>query len=168
MQSPSHPNSELPGAGFSPATIYRQSGQRNPRGMGSRAPRRSAGDLLSKVLRFWTSLLHSYHLSTLRLVALEIRAFPLRIAAVLKAESLRYGNTLSVASWDDGIGTYEEENRYARACMNRIQELRRDHRWATPLDLELASRMHRWGALWSLDNAPSGTETKSTKAVAEA
>ena len=125
---------------------------------------RHIGDVLrAKVSRFHSSLRRSYLQSTLRLVGLEIRAFPLRILAIIRSSSLRYGATILAASWDRGIGNVYLENRYARSCMGRIQELQKDHRWLEPLDQEIAARMYRWGALWALDNLASCTEMNSTE-----
>lgn len=117
----------------------------------------------SKLQRFLTFLFFQYRQSTLRLVLFEIRSFPLRILAVSKSPTLRYGPTILAASWDHGIGNVCLENKYGRACMSRIQELQKDHHWLTSLDMEIAARMYRWGALWALDNVASCTETHNTE-----
>ena len=129
--------------------------------MGSRAQRGIVNGLRSKIHRWQVSLHRAYLRSTLRLVALEIRNFPLRIEAIRKHPSIRYGSTILAASWDRGIGNVYLENRYSRSCMSRIQELQKDHHWLGPLDEEIAARMYRWGALWALDNLASCTETHS-------
>ena len=127
--------------------------------------RRTADAILSSAVRFRVSLGQFYLDSTLRLLVLEIRAFPLRILALRQFPLLRLGNTLSAVAWDQGIGNFGQENKYALACMSRIQELRRTHPWVTPLDLEIASHMHRWGAIWYRDNFQSGIETRDTESV---
>jgi hypothetical protein len=111
--------------------------------------------------RFLAFLYRGYRLSTLRLVVIEIRCFPLRIAAATKEPLLRYGNTFHSYQWDDGIGNLDEESKYRRACICRIQELQASHPWVGPIDLDLALYMHRKGALWALDTY--GKRTQSTQ-----
>ena len=88
----------------------------------------------------------------LRIVVLEIRSFPLRIVAAIRTPFLQLGNTLYSASRDRSMGTFEEERKYQRVCSASIKELRRNHPWVGPLDLEIAAQMHRQGALWAFDN----------------
>jgi hypothetical protein len=121
--------------------------------------------LRSKFQRLLPSLLFGYRESTLRLVLSEIRSFPLRILAVRQSPTLRYGPTILAANWDSCTWSVHLENKYGRACMSRIQELQKDHHWLTSLDMEIAARMYRWGALWALDNMASCTETHSTEQI---
>jgi hypothetical protein len=118
-----------------------------------------ANALQSKFQRYLFSLLQRFRQSTLRLVVLEILYFPRRIAAVITDPWLRYGNTLYVPSRDRSIGNLAEENTHSRACIYRIQELERTHRWVGPLDLEIAAQMHRQGALWALDTFGKGKQS---------
>jgi hypothetical protein len=110
---------------------------------------------------FLSSLLRRYRVSTIRLVVNEIRCFPLRISAILDDPLLRYGYTFHVHQWDDGIGSLDEESKYSRVCISRIQELQASHRWAGPIDLNLALYMHRKGALWVIHNY--GNKTDNTQ-----
>jgi hypothetical protein len=107
---------------------------------------------LAKFSRRILSLLQWYHRSTLRIVALEIRNFPLRIVATIRTPYLRLGNTLFSASRDRSMGNFEDENKYQHVCSASIKELRGNHPWVGPLDLEIAAQMHRRGALWAFDN----------------
>ena len=132
---------------------------------GSRVQRGIANVLRSKFRQLLASLLFWYRESTLRLVLFEIRSFPLRILAVSKSPTLRYGPTIFAANWDSCRWSVHLENKYGRACMSRIQELQKDHHWLTSLDMEIAARMYRWGALWSLDNVVSCSETRSTEQI---
>jgi hypothetical protein len=124
----------------------------------SRAQRGIASAPRSKVLRVRFSLLRSFRQSNLRLVALEIRCFPLRILESLRDPWLRYGNTVYAANRDRSMGNFEEENRYSRVCTEYTQELQDGHRWMTPLDLVLAAQSHRAGAIWALDTFGKGTQ----------
>lgn len=127
---------------------------------GSHARWRTADVLRSRVRTAPAYLLRWFHRSTLRLVVLEIRSFPLRIPAALKTHWLRFGCSL----YDPvrgSMGSFEEENRYSRACSSHLRELRRDHPWVTPLDEELASRSHQAGAIWAIRNF--GKEMKDTE-----
>jgi hypothetical protein len=122
--------------------------------------RRISNALHASAVRPLLSLLRLYRQSRIRLAVLEIRGFPLRIAVSCGNPLLRYGNTLYSPNRDRSMGTFEEENRYSRACMNHIQELERDHHWVASLDLELAAQSHRAGALWAMDNFCSGMQYK--------
>lgn len=123
------------------------------------------GVLRSKIRRLRVSLRQAYLQSKLRRVVLEARSFPLRILAIVRSSSLRYGPTILGADWDDGIGDVYLENRYSRACMSRIQELEKNHQWMTAIDQEICARMYRWEALWYRDNLASSSckETHSTE-----
>jgi hypothetical protein len=107
---------------------------------------------IAKFARIPLSLAQWFQHSTLRIVALEIRNFPLRIAAVINTPYLRMGNTLFSASRDRSMGNFVQESKYQRVCSASIQALRDNHPWAGPLDLEIAAQMHRQGALWAFDN----------------
>lgn len=119
--------------------------------------------LQAKLRKFPSFLLRAYRQSTLRLLVLEIRSFPLRILAIVRSSSLRYGSMILAANWDHGIGNIYLENRYSRSCIHHIRELQKDHRWLGPLDEEIAARMYRWGALWALDNLCK--ETHNTEQI---
>ena len=123
--------------------------------------------LRSKIRRLRASLRQAYLQSKLRRMVLETRSFPLRILAIVRSSSLRYGPTILGADWDEGIGDVYLENRYGRACMSRIQELQKNHQWMTAIDQEICARMYRWGALWYRDNLASSscTETHSTEQI---
>jgi hypothetical protein len=119
---------------------------------GSSVPLRTVGVFRAKCLRYRSSLLQSFRQSTLRLVVLEIRSFPHRIAGSINDPMLRYGNTISDANVDRSMGSFDEVSRYSRACIHHIQELQQQHRWISPLDTELIAQSHRAGMLWAVDN----------------
>jgi hypothetical protein len=104
----------------------------------------------SKFRLFLSSLLRLCRQSTLRLLALEIRYFPLHIQAIVDDSFVRFGNTFQCGQWDNCTGSCDEEHKYSRVCRYRTQELQASHRWVGPIDLDLALYMHRKGALWAL------------------
>ena len=112
-----------------------------------------ANDPRAKISRLVLSLLQWYLRSTLRIVALEICSFPLRIVAAIRTPYLRLGSTLFSANRDRSMGNFVEERKYQHACSASIRELQDNHRWVGPLDLEIAAQMHRQGALWAIDNS---------------
>jgi hypothetical protein len=118
---------------------------------------RGIGDRLRAKRKYAVaSFLRWFLQSKLRLLALEIRSVFPRIAACLTIPLLQYGNTLYEPSLGS-MGSPEDENRYTRACMAHIQELRREYPWASPVDVELAAQSHQAGAIWALRNFGKGT-----------
>jgi hypothetical protein len=125
--------------------------------------------LRSKFRRLVSSPLRWYRQSMLRIVVLEIQSFPLRIVAAINTPPLRLGRTLFDLRKDCSMGNFDEENRYERICSASIRELQGNHPWVGPLDLEIATQMHRQGALWAFDSPEHlschGNETHSTEQV---
>ncbi len=128
-----------------------------------------ASRLRSKFRRIATSPLRWYRQSTLRIVALEISTFHLRIVAAINTPSLRLGRTLYSPQRDRSMGNLDEESRYERICSASIRALQDNHPWVGPLDLEIATQMHRQGALWAFDNPDHlscpDNETHSTEQI---
>lgn len=118
-----------------------------------------ANALQSICVRGRTSLLLWFRRSTLRVVVLEIRCFPLRMIACVTTPFLRHGTTIYAANRDRSMGSFDEERKYQRACTLHIQELQGNHPWVGPLDLEIVAQAHRQGALWVRDNYGIGIES---------
>jgi hypothetical protein len=125
----------------------------------------SASSPRAKFLYRMCAPLRWYRVSTLRIVALEIRAFPLRIAAALRTPSLRLGNTVFSPLWGRSMATQVEENKLLQSCIVDIQELQSRQRWIGPLDLEICAEMHRRGALSALGSRPPYMEIPNTESA---
>jgi hypothetical protein len=117
--------------------------------------------LLSTPSRLRTFLVLWYRQSTLRILALEILRFPLRMSACVTTPYIRRGVTIYAARRDRSMGNLVQESKYQDACTRYIQELMEKLPWAVALDLEVAAQAHRAGALWvrdTLDNETHNTE----------
>lgn len=113
----------------------------------SSAPIAKAVYRLCAPLRWWSE-------SIVRIVALEICNLPRRIQACLREPHLRYGAPLELPCpadcvWDDsGL-----ESKFLHSCMNDMQKLSLEHRWAGNLERRMAAQAYALGAEWALCNS---------------
>jgi hypothetical protein len=106
------------------------------------------------------SLILWFYRSTLRVLALEIRCFPLRIAACVTNPDVQQGGvTIWSARRDRSMGNWGQESKYQAVCTRYIQELQEKLPWAGVLDLNIVAQGHRAGALWALGTLGNGTHS---------
>ena len=121
-------------------------------------------DLRTILLRARTSLAQWFSHSTLRVLALEILHFPLRMSACATNPDVQQGAvTIWSARRDRSIGNWNQESKYQDACTRYIQELQEKLPWVGALDLNIVAQGHRAGALWALDTL--GNEIRSTEQI---
>jgi hypothetical protein len=110
--------------------------------------------------RVQTSLALWFYHSTLRVLALEILHFPLRMSAcVTNPDVERGGVTIWSAQRDRSVGNWDQESKYQSDCTRYIQELQEKFPWVGALDLNIVAQGHRAGALWALDTLGNGTHS---------
>ncbi len=126
----------------------------------SRVPAGSASRPISKWTYRLCAPLRWWLRSRLRIVAVELCSLLFRILTILEQPSLRLGVPISL-----DLGGYELVNRgivssYLRACTEGIQQLQRERRIVSPLDVQTYVQAFRQGATWGIGNACNGSSTQ--------
>ncbi len=116
--------------------------------------------LLSIPSRVQTSLAQWFAHSLLRVLALEILHFFLRMSeCVTNPDVERGGVTIWCAQRDRTVGNWDRESKYQSDCTQYIRELQEKFPWIGALDLNIVAQGHRAGALWMLDTLGNGTHS---------
>lgn len=111
-----------------------------------------------------TSLVPWFYHSLLRVLALEILHFPLRMSeCVTNPDVERGGVTIWCARRDRTVGNWDRESKYQSACTQYIRELQEKFPWVGALDQNIVAQGHRAGALWMLDTL--GNEIHSIQQI---
>lgn len=109
---------------------------------------------LSAPLRWWSR-------SILRILAIELCSFPLRILTILRTPSLRWGTPIPYHLEDHNLGSLEEVNNYGLACIEGTQDLRKQRRVISVLEYRTYCQGFRDGATWGLRKTCSGRCTQA-------
>jgi hypothetical protein len=120
-------------------------------------PRDSANRYKSTIQSRLISLRQRWMQSLLRIVASEIGNLPRRMAAILRAPSLRYGPEIPRGMLDQSAESFCQENKFQRACTASMGQLRSENRWAGYLEIQMAAVSFQRGAQWGYRNSCSQT-----------
>lgn len=96
---------------------------------------------LSAPLRWWRD-------SIARILAEEIRKFPLRIQACLRVSRPRQSfRIVELGLLGYSVDRWREESKFQGACIQDMQALWQEYRWAGILDRRMAAEAYRLGVL---------------------
>jgi hypothetical protein len=124
----------------------------------SNVQRDSVNRRTSKMRSRLISLRQSWRWSLPRIVVHEIYSLPCRISAILAAPSLRYGPEIPRGMLDRSKESFDRENRFQLSCIESMEQLQSENRWAGYLEMQMAAKSFQRGALWAYRNFCSETE----------
>jgi len=106
----------------------------------------------SKIESRIISLRRAWTWSLLRIVVHEICSLPHRILVILRTPSLRSGPEISRGMLNDGSESFDQENKFQRACIENMAQLKNENHWAGYLDLQITAISFQHGAKWAHRN----------------
>lgn len=127
----------------------------------SRVPAGSASSPSAKFAYRLCAPLRWWSRSTLRIVALELCSFPLRMAAILRTPSLREGVPIPLGPLGYNLRSFGQAYSYLHACTQGMQCLQSQRRLISPLDLQIYAQAFQRGATWAAHKSCSGKSTES-------
>ena len=118
---------------------------------------------LSIHLHAQTSLVQWFSHSLLRVLALEILHFPLRMSECVTNPDVEQGEvTIWCAQRDQTVGNWDRESKYQSDCTRYIRELQEKCPWVGPLDLNIVAQKvivpERYGCSYNSANGTRSTE----------
>src|SRR5262249_35990330 len=103
---------------------------------------------ISKLKEALASCHRRWGCSLLRIMVGEVYRLPLRMAAILRNEDLRFGPELPPSPFGRNLESFYPLNNFVLSCNEDIQQLRGEFAWCGDLEAQLCHRAFQLGARW--------------------